>query len=585
MEKLTIQQLKRLKESEDKAEFKRAEQGNFAYDGGSRVKPSERRKCILGYVTAFCNEGGGYLVLGMEDAYPHKVVGTKQNEGTLGDLESSIYRDTQIRPVIYDLYEDEVNKTGRVVVIEIPPRPVGKLFRFEDVALMRVGEELKPMSDEMIFSILQEHEPDFSADICDGITINDLDAEAIRILKQKYAIKQKNPDFLTLPDAQVLSDLNLIKNGKVTNAALILVGKQEVLNSRLPQASVILEFRKSESLVPYTNRQIYGQPFYKMIDLLWHDIDLRNDKIDVSENSYIFNIPYFNEEVIRESINNAIAHRDYRRTSETVIKQYPQKMIIMNTGGFPLGVTIENLLRVQSTPRNRLLADVLAKTGIVERSGQGIDKIYKNTLSEGKDEPDYSHSDPFRVELHISAVIKDKAFAMFLDSEQRDLSEEERLSVFEVMALNYIREGKSGFVEKEIIKSLLDRKLIEKRGKTKGTYYILAKSYYELCGKEGEYSKKDDWSASQALPIVMAHFKTFKIAKMKDFVSLLDSHMSRRQVRTTIEQYVTQGYLTKEGIGSGTTYSVSEKYIKSSELMSKALDIGIEELKKRGEIK
>ena len=585
MKKLTIQQLKRLKESEDKVEFKRAEQGNFAYDGGSRVKPSERRKCILGYVTAFCNEGGGYLVLGMEDAYPHKVVGTKQNEGTLGDLESSIYRDTQIRPVIYDLYEDEVNKTGRVVVIEIPPRPVGKLFRFEDVALMRVGEELKPMSDEMIFSILQEHEPDFSADICDGITINDLDAEAIRILKQKYAIKQKNPDFLTLPDAQVLSDLNLIKNGKVTNAALILVGKQEVLNSRLPQASVILEFRKSESLVPYTNRQVYSQPFYKMIDQLWHDIDLRNDKIDVSENSYIFNIPYFNEEVIRESINNAIAHRDYRRTSETVIKQYPQKMIIMNTGGFPLGVTVENLLRVQSTPRNRLLADVLAKTGIVERSGQGIDKIYKNTLSEGKDEPDYSHSDPFRVELHLSAVIKDKAFAMFLDSEQRDLPEEERLSVFEVMALNYIREGKSEHVDKEILKNLLDRKLIEKRGKTRGTYYILAKSYYELCGKEGEYSKKDDWSASQALPIVMAHFKTFKIAKMKDFVSLLDSHMSRRQVRTTIEQYVTQGYLTKEGIGSGTTYSVSEKYIKSSELMSKALDIGIEELKKRGEIK
>ena len=585
MKKLTIQQLKRLKESEDKVEFKRAEQGNFAYDGGSRVKPSERRKCILGYVTAFCNEGGGYLVLGMEDAYPHKVVGTKQNEGTLGDLESSIYRDTQIRPVIYDLYEDEVNKTGRVVVIEIPPRPVGKLFRFEDVALMRVGEELKPMSDEMIFSILQEHEPDFSADICDGITINDLDAEAIRILKQKYATKQKNLDFLTLPDSQVLSDLNLIKNEKVTNAALILVGKQEVLNSQLPQASVILEFRKSESLVTYTNRQVYSQPFYKMIDQLWHDIDLRNDKIDVSENSYIFNIPYFNEEVIRESINNAIAHRDYRRTSETVIKQYPQKMIIMNTGGFPLGVTVENLLRVQSTPRNRLLADVLAKTGIVERSGQGIDKIYKNTLSEGKDEPDYSHSDPFRVELHLSAVIKDKAFAMFLDSEQRDLPEEERLSVFEVMALNYIREGKSEHVDKEILKNLLDRKLIEKRGKTRGTYYILAKSYYELCGKEGEYSKKDDWSASQALPIVMAHFKTFKIAKMKDFVSLLDSHMSRRQVRTTIEQYVTQGYLTKEGIGSGTTYSVSEKYIKSSELMSKALDIGIEELKKRGEIK
>ena len=169
MAKLTIEQLKKFKESEDKVEFKKAEQGNFAYDGGSRTKPSERRRCILGYVTAFCNEGGGYLVIGMEDAYPHKVVGTKQCEGQLEELVSNIYRDTQIRPVVYELFEDEVNKKGRVLVIDIPPRPVGKLFRFEDVPLMRVGEELKPMSDEMIFQILQEHEPDFSADICEGL--------------------------------------------------------------------------------------------------------------------------------------------------------------------------------------------------------------------------------------------------------------------------------------------------------------------------------------------------------------------------------------------------------------------------------
>lgn len=584
MNKLTIGQLKRFKESENKVEFKKAEQGNFAYDGGSRVKPSDRRKCVLGYVTALCNEGGGLLVLGMEDAYPHKVVGTKQSEGRIGDLESDIYRDTQIRPHIYELYEDEVNRKGRVLVIEVPPRPVGKLFRFEDVPLMRVGEELKPMSDEMMFSILQEHEPDFSADICEGLAIEDLDVEAIRILKQKYAIKQKNPDFLTLPDAQVLSDLNLIKDGEITYAALILVGKQEVLNEKLPQASVVLEFRKSESLVPYTNRQFYGQPFYKMIDLLWHDIDLRNDKIDVNENSYIFNIPYFNEEVIREAINNAITHRDYRRTSETVIKQYPQKMIIMNAGGFPLGVTIENLLRVQSTPRNRLLADVLAKTGIVERSGQGVDKIYKNTLSEGKDEPDYSHSDPFRVELHLSAVIKDKAFAMFLDSEQRELADEDRLSVFEVMALNRIREGKSNDVDKEMLKTLFDRGLIEKRGKTRGAYYILSKSYYEFCDNAGEYSKMDDWNASQALPIIMAHFNTFKTAKMKDFVSVLGTHMSRKQIRNMINMFVERRILSKEGVGSGTTYYVSDEYIKNSELLTKAMAIGMEELKKRGEI-
>lgn len=580
----TIKELKKLKESEDRVEFKKAEQGNFAYDGGTKAKPSDRRRCILGYVTAFCNEGGGSLVIGMEDAYPHKVVGTKQCEGKIGELESNIYRDTLIRPNVYELYEDEENKTGRVLVIEVPGRPIGKLFRFEDVPLMRVGEELKPMSDEMIFSILQEHEPDFSAEICKEITIRDLDPEAIRIMKQKYAQKQQNPDFLTLSDEQVLSDLNLVKKGEVTYAALILVGQEKTLKEYLPQASVILEFRKTESLVPYSNRQVYCQPFYKMIDLLWHDIDLRNDKIDVNENSYIFNIPYFNEEVIREAINNAIAHRDYRRNSETVIKQYPQKMEIMNAGGFPLGVTIGNLLRVQSTPRNRLLADVLSKTGIVERSGQGVDKIYRNTLSEGKEAPDYSKSDSFRVELHISAVIKDKAFAMFLNSEQRDLAEEDKFSVFDVIALNDIREGNSNTVSKDELKELLKRGIIEKHGKTRGTYYTLSKSYYEFCGKEGEYSQVKDWNAVQAWPVVLAHFSTFKKAKMGDFMSILGTHMSRKKVRNIIEQYIEQGFLAKEGIGSGTTYYISNEYIKNSEIMNKALGIGLEELKKRGEI-
>lgn len=584
MARYTIQELKKFKESEDKVEFKKAEQGNFAYDGGTKSKPSDRRRCILGYVTAFCNEGGGSLVIGMEDAYPHKVVGTKQCEGKLGELESQIYRDTHIRPTVYELFEDEKNKKGRVLVIDVPGRPIGKLFRFEDVPLMRVGEELKPMSDEMMFSILQEHEPDFSAEICKGITIKDLDPEAIRIMKQKYATKQKNLDFLTLSDEQVLSDLNLIGGRKVTYAALILVGKEEKLREYLPQASVILEYRKSESLVPYTNRQEYGQPFYKMIDLLWHDIDLRNDKIDVNENSYIFNIPYFNEEVIREAVNNAIAHRDYRRSSETVIKQYPQRMVIMNAGGFPLGVTCENLLSVQSTPRNRLLADVLAKTGIVERSGQGVDKIFRNTLSEGKDAPDYSNSDAFRVELQLSAVIKDKAFALFLNSEQRDLAEEDRFSVFDVIALNNIRESKSNIVPKEILNKLLKKGVIEKRGKTSGTYYTLSKSYYEFCGEEGEYSQTEDWNAVQAWPVILAHFSTFKRAKMKDFVSILGTHMSRRKIRVIIDQYVEQHYLAKEGVGSGTTYSVSDEYIKDSEIMNKALGIGLEELKRRGEI-
>lgn len=582
----SIEQLKYCKESEDKVEFKKGEHGNVAYDGGSRLKPSERRRCILGYVTALCNEKGGSLVIGMEDKYPHKVVGTRQNENSTGELEANIYRDTGIRPKIYELYEDEAEKKGRVLVIDVPSRPAGTVFKFEDVPLMRVGEELKPMSDEVYLSIIQENEPDFSQQICRDATLDELDPDALSVLKEKYAKKQNNPIFLTLSNRQILSDLQLITDEGVTNAAVILLGKENFIKRVYPQASVMLEYRHSESQITFDNRISYSQPFFIMIDRLWHDIDLRNGKFQIKEGPYIFDVPYFNEEVIRESINNAITHRDYTRHSETVIKQYPQKLIVTNAGGFPHGVTIDNILTVPSTPRNRLLADVLSKTGIVERSGQGIDKIFYRTLSEGKEAPDYSGSDAFNVELILSAIIQDKAFALFIESVQQNLAEDNKLSVFEIVVLDKIRRNeKTTALDKAVIKQLMDRNLIEKRGKTNGIHYILCRSYYEFSGNTAEYSKKSDWNTSQVTSIIIPFLTKYNKAKMGDFVKLLDGHLTRRQVRVYIQHMVDQNILTASGKGYGTYYEISNNYKRNSVLIDKAFILGIEELKKRGEPK
>lgn len=582
----SIEQLKYCKESEDKVEFKKGEHGNVAYDGGSRLKPSERRRCILGYVTALCNEKGGSLVIGMEDKYPHKVVGTRQNENSTGELEANIYRDTGIRPKIYELYEDEAEKKGRVLVIDVPSRPAGTVFKFEDVPLMRVGEELKPMSDEVYLSIIQENEPDFSQQICRDATLDELDPDALSVLKEKYARKQNNPIFLTLSNRQILSDLQLITDEGITNAAVILLGKEDFIKRVYPQASVMLEYRHSESQITFDNRISYSQPFFIMIDRLWHDIDLRNGKFQIKEGPYIFDVPYFNEEVIRESINNAITHRDYTRHSETVIKQYPQKLIVTNAGGFPHGVTIDNILTVPSTPRNRLLADVLSKTGIVERSGQGIDKIFYRTLSEGKEAPDYSGSDAFNVELILSAIIQDKAFALFIESVQQNLAEDNKLSVFEIVVLDKIRRNeKTTALDKAVIKQLMDRNLIEKRGKTNGIHYILCRSYYEFSGNTAEYSKKSDWNTSQVTSIIIPFLTKYNKAKMGDFVKLLDGHLTRRQVRVYIQHMVDQNILTASGKGYGTYYEISNNYKRNSVLIDKAFILGIEELKKRGELK
>lgn len=570
---ITIDKLKKLKESEDKVEFKKGEGGNISYNGGNKTNPSERRRCILGYVTALCNEVGGYLVIGMTDNYPQEVIGTNQNLGTIGELESNIYRDTEIRPTIYELYESE----RRVLVVEVPSRPAGKVFKFEDVALMRVGEELKPMSDEVYLKIINEQEPDFSQQFCEGLSLSDLDEKAISILKEKYALKQNNPIFKTLSNEQLLSDLDLLKNGKLTNAALILLAKKEVLNEKLPQAAVMLEYRNSENQIPFDNRIPFSEPFFILIDELWKTINLRNGSFPIQDGAYIFTVPYFNEEVIRESINNAITHRDYRKTSEIVVKQFPQRLDIINAGGFPTGVNLENLLKTPSTPRNRLLADVLQKTGIVERSGQGVDKIFYNTLIEGKAEPDYSKSDDFQVNLKLSAVIEDRAFALFIVAVQEGLPETEKLSVLEVITLNMIKKNVAKKdLDSEIVSKLLEKKLIEKRGQTNALYYILSKDYYEFSDEKAKYYNLQELDDNQVLTTVLQFLTKEGRAKMKDFVGLFEGKLSIKQVRIRIEKLVKNEIIQQQG----TTYKVNDVYLKKMEVYAEAITKTIFDLDK-----
>lgn len=579
-EKLTIEKLRTMRESEDHVEFKKCQEGNMSFNGGTKPKPSDRRKCILGYVVALCNEGGGYLVLGLEDKYPHRVVGTKQNLNGLGELESKIYNELGIRPFIYELFD---NENHRVVVIDVPSRPQGKAYAFEDVELMRVGEDLIPMDQRTLFAILQEKEPDFSQMICEQVSVNDLDKEAIRILKQKYARKQKNPSFASLPDQQALNDLKLVVDGKVTNAAVLLVGKEEVIATHFPQAKVMHEYRNTEGQERFDKRLAFGQPFYILIDKLWETIDARNGNVPVQEGPYIFDIPFFNEQVIREVVNNAFAHRDYRLGSEIVVKQYPNTLCVISPGGFPLGVTLDNMLTVSSTPRNRLLADVLAKTGIVERSGQGMDIIFRLTLSEGKQKPDYSKTDDYQVMAILSSIVKEPAFALFIQTIQQELPENNKLSVFDVLTFSALREGKQPR-DKDIAKHLFELGYLEKRGKTSAVRYILPRRYYEMTGNMAEYSELTDWDANQVWAVLFPYLQKYGSAKKPDIVRIVGNHVSDKQLRTILDNLKKMGMIVTKGERNLTTYHISDQYSKSQNLMIKAMRIGLDKMKEQGEI-
>lgn len=568
----TIAQIKVLREAEDKVEFKEASH-NYPFAGGSRKDQKARRKCFLGYIVALANEKGGHLILGVKEDKPHEVVGTDFGLDKIGALEDEIYERLKIRVHLYELFEDK----KRLLVCKIPSRPIGRTLKFEGIPLMRAGDSLRNMSDDELYSILSEVEPDFTATIVSKLTFDDLDPDAISQLKKAYARKQQNQQFLLLDDKQALRDVHIIHGDEITYAALILLGREDAINKYLPQAQLRLEYRKSPDQIIFDQRYEFQGAFYNWINRLWDTINLRNGSVPVQEGSYIFDVPYFNEEVIREAINNMVAHRDYRMQSECVVKQSETAMSLINPGGFPRGVTIENVISVSSTPRNRLLADVLQKTGIVERSGQGVDKIYYQTLKEGKRKPDYSQSDGYQVHLDLSALIEDKAFALFIKSVQDANETDDRLSVFDVLCLKNIKNQTEDYVpNKNSLKKLVEKGLLVQKGRTKGTYYELCRDYYEFTDQRGIFSRTD-WGDSQAVPLLINYLQKYDSGKTKDFIDLFEGRLTRKQVRAVLEKQLDLGTLERHGRGRGTHYTLSPNYGELMKVIPKALEIGLKQ--------
>ena len=298
---------------------------------------------------------------------------------------------------------------------------------------MRIGESLREMSDAEMLSILTEQEPDYSAKVCKGLTISDLDEDAIDVLKQKYAVKQKNLKLKNEPTQQILNDLELTTDSKLNYAALVLLGSRDAIRKYLPQDEVIVEYRLNEDSIPYTARQEFQEPLMLAIDKIWNYISqpASNPLQYVTDGPYIFDIP-----------------------------SSPASITITNAGGFPIGVDVFNILTTPSVPRAKRLCEVLQKTGLIERSGQGVDKIFYNCLEEGKALPDYTLSDAYQVVLKLNGEVEDPAFHLFIDEEQEKRDDDHKLSVFHLLQLYKIKEGQTDSLNSEMVQSLINEGLV-----------------------------------------------------------------------------------------------------------------------------
>jgi ATP-dependent DNA helicase RecG len=517
---------------EEHLEFKEAKT-NFHF--GTLVK----------YCVALANEGGGKMVLGVTDKVPRTVVGSQafqDLERTKAGLIERLRRRVDI--------EEIWHQDGRVLVFQVPSRPIGMPIQYEGAYWMRGGQDLVPMTPDVLQRIFAEAGPDFSAEICGLARVDDLDPTAVDVLRRLWQRKSPDQDIITRPMERLLADAELVVDGQLTYAALILLGKREALGRHLAQAEVVFEYRSNEAPGPAADRHEFRQGFLLVLDEIWRLINLRNDLQHFQQGFFVWDVPTFNERAVREAVLYAVSHRDYHHGGSVFVRQYPRRIEIVSPGGFPPGITPENILR-QQNPRNRRIAEVLAKCGLVERAGQGFDLIFRESIRQSKPLPDFSHTDAHFVWLTLHGEIQDPEFLRFLEE-----IGQERMAAFstdDFLVVDLVHREQAVHDDlKSRVEHLLEQGIIERLGRGRGVRLLLSRRFYRRLGKAGVYTRKRGLNRETNKALLFRHIQDNQKegSQLQELMQVLPS-LSRDQVQKLLQDMKFEGRIHSTGYTKG----------------------------------
>jgi ATP-dependent DNA helicase RecG len=438
---------------------------------------------LIQYCVALANEGGGKIILGVTDRRPRRIVGTTAFEAP-GRTEAGLHGRLSHRIPVEEVHTSD----GRVLIVHVPPRLPGTAWQIDGSFLKRAGDGLIGMSSTELQTIFAEVGPDFSAEICTGATIADLSETGIAEFRDRWSKKAKDERRRSWSNEETLINAELLVDGQVTYAALILFGTRAALGRYLPQAEIVFEYRSSEASGPAADRAEFREGFFLYQDALREKINLRNDRQSYQDGLFRIELPTFDEVSVREALLNAVAHRGYRLGGSVFVRQYQRRLEIVSPGGFPPGITPENIID-QQNPRNRRLAEALAKCGLIERSGQGMNLMFESAIKQGKPLPDFSGTTEHQVKLTLKGVVEDPAFVRFMER----LGEErlKSFSTYDFLALEYVcRDKRLPEYLKARVPGLIEVGAVESVGRGKGTRYILSQSFYSELGARGVHTRK-----------------------------------------------------------------------------------------------
>lgn len=490
-------------------------------------------KDIGKYFSALGNEANirgkseGWLIFGITNKGEFKGSDYRKS-GNLQSLKKEITSGTNERLTFLDIYELTMEKC-RIVVFQIPPAIPGIPTTWNGAAWSREHESLAPLPMNKVDLIRSQVGLDWSKEIVKEATIDDLDPEAVAYARKMFSQKQENrkqaKEILSgLSDIDVLNKAGICFKGQITRMALLLLGKKEstfYFDGFTPRITWTL-YNADKTVKAYEH---FDMPFLLAVDKVYAKI--RNEKYRyIAEQQTLFpeEVQQYDADLVKEIINNCIAHSDYRRHGKINVEEFEDHLVFINEGSF-IPETIEKALEPGYKPpyyRNAFLCNAMVNMYMIDTNSMGIPMIYNIQKARCFPLPSYDLDVVNRVSVTVYGKVLDKNYTRLLHSNGD-------LDLKTVFLLGQVQKRKT--ISKDDYKSLRKSGLVEGRYPALYVSYKIAEAVGDKAGyvrnkgleekilkeliisalKNGPLKKADIYEAvKHAFPDVLTEEKQYK---------------------------------------------------------------------------
>jgi ATP-dependent DNA helicase RecG len=550
--------------SSDETILSLIEQGeSLTLEFKSDVKPLSDRELVAAIV-ALTNTEGGDILLGIED--DGTVNGLHQNHMNLSGLTAMVANKTN--PAISVRVERHTIQGLEIARIHVPKSR--QMVSTSEGLLQRRRLKLDGTPEAVPFyphEFLQRQSSlgliDPSAMPIEALTTRQLDP--LQRQRLRNAIKKYGGDqvLLTLADEELEGALGLCRdisgNRYPTLAGLLLLGTEELLRIHVPAYEVAFQVLQGTDV---RVNEFFRKPLLETFEEVELLFKARVEEEEIQVGFFRVPVPNYDRRAFREAFVNALVHRDFSRLGAVHFKMTEDGLTISNPGGFVEGVTLENLLVADPRSRNPLLADIIKRIGLAERTGRGIDRIFEGMLRYGRPAPDYSMSNAFTVSVHMANVTADLDFLKMVVEQEEKLG---HMPIDSLIILSRLREERrlgtadlAPLVQKTeanvraTLEKLVETGFLEPHGTGRGRTYTLSAALYRNAGKKAEYIRQAGFAPLQQEQMVLKYIDTHGGIKREETMDLC--RLGKDQAYRLLKKLVKSGHIRFEGKGKGGRY-------------------------------